>query len=67
MYLACGSRVLSPQANLLQPLADPAALELRLDAVEELLLEAELRTSVQVSRGSARSTMSPAFLGTWSW
>lgn len=36
------------QANLLQPLADPASLELRLDAMEELLCEAELRANVQV-------------------
>ena len=36
------------QANLLQPLADPATLELRLDAVEELLGEVQLRADVQV-------------------
>ena len=36
------------QANLLQPLADPATLEMRLDAVGELLAEATLRADVQV-------------------
>ena len=36
------------QANLLQPLADPATLEMRLDAVEELLAETQLRADVQV-------------------
>lgn len=36
------------QANLLQPLADPAALELRYDALEELLMERELQTNVKV-------------------
>lgn len=44
------------QANLLQPLADPAALELRLDAVEELLCEAELRANVQVGTTIATPT-----------
>jgi DNA mismatch repair ATPase MutS len=36
------------QANLLQPLAEPATLEMRLDAVGELLAEATLRADVQV-------------------
>jgi DNA mismatch repair ATPase MutS len=39
---------MSMQANLLQPLADPATLEMRLDAVEELLAEMQLRADVQV-------------------
>ncbi len=36
------------KANLLQPLADIAALELRYDAVEELLCQCELATNLQV-------------------
>jgi DNA mismatch repair ATPase MutS len=40
------------QANLLQPLADPATLEMRLDAVGELLAEAQLCADVQVTCGS---------------
>ena len=40
--------LLCMQANLLQPLADPATLGMRLDAVGELLAEATLRSDLQV-------------------